>query len=156
MGMCMCTMLGCPIGLAVGSGATCCAAPLVQQVPRIVLRNGVEVTELLFFAAFFLATFVCFYLPLTILCARATRAANSSSRNDSSNSWELFPSDGECWSEGGSMPYTDLGLWTGFIMGFALLGLITSTVRVLYRFYVHREGVSTGASTTIYQRAEMV
>jgi hypothetical protein len=71
-----------------------------------------------FFAAWLGATVLFLYLPLTFLCASADGSL-----------WKLHPTDGECWSEGGSMPYTNDGLLVGFSMGLGLIGLIFAANR---------------------------
>jgi len=64
------------------------------------------------FAAIFAAGGIC-YIALTIGCAKAD--------NDR---WTLFRGEGECWSEGGSMPYADLGWWTGALLGVGFFGTV--------------------------------
>jgi hypothetical protein len=78
-------------------------------------KNATGVT---FFAKWLGVTFLFLYLPLTFLCAFADRS-----------SWKLIPTNGECWSEGGSMPYLNYGLLVGFAMGFGLIGLVVATAR---------------------------
>jgi len=74
--------------------------------------------QALVFAGIFAFGFLVLYLPLTIICARADGAR-----------WKLYPTEGECWSEGGSAPGADLGLLAGAVMGFGLAGLLVVAVQ---------------------------
>lgn len=103
MGMVICTFVTCPIGSCVGCGVAGCS--------RICSKGDddqAKKTRLLFlgvFSALFAAGCIC-YIALSIMCARADH-----------DRWTLFRGEGECWSEGGSMPCTGLGWWTGALMG---------------------------------------
>lgn len=106
MGLCACTMVGCPVGCCVGS---CCCTPSIPVVlPRY---NGL--TNSLFLLA---AVFVIVYMPLAILCPKE-------------HWWSIFPLEGDCWSEGGDMPYFPYGLVTGVIMGISVVWVIRSFYR---------------------------
>jgi hypothetical protein len=115
MGMCMCTLVGSPIGLVVGSSTCCCR---LQRDPPLVVFRGVDATLICFFAFLLLASFVALYIPLTVLCARADGVP-----------WKLYPTEGECWSEAGTVPWTHLGTAAGFLMGFAAVGLAVAVGR---------------------------
>ena len=60
----------------------------------------------------FAAGCIC-YIALSIVCAKAD-----------GDYWTPIRSDGECWSEGGHMPYVNLGLWTGALMGAGFFGVL--------------------------------
>jgi hypothetical protein len=136
MGLCMCTMIGFPIGSCVGCGmAVCCgsgdsrnsidrtAVTRTDDVgdnsyyERVQMMNA-KMTSLRQFAAVLAAGFLC-YLILTVLCARAD-----------GNAWTLIRTDGECWSEGGDAPFTELGLATGGLLGVGLFGTLIMTCQV--------------------------
>jgi len=94
-------MLGCPIGLSVGS------------VTALVMGNERK-TALRSFGGLLLGGLLLLYLPLTIMCAQAD--------NDS---WMPYKGDGDCWSEGGNMTGMNLGLAAGVIMGTGFGGLLS-------------------------------
>jgi hypothetical protein len=119
MGMCMCTLIGCPAGVLTACCSNFRSATLTSHFPTVMVRR-VDATEVAFFAAWLGATFLFLYLPLTFLCAVAD-----------GSSWKLYPYEGECWSEGGSMPYVLYGLLVGLSMGFGLTGLIVAAIRTL-------------------------
>jgi hypothetical protein len=118
MGMCCCTLLGSPIGLTVGSSTACCKIHILQRDPPLVVFRGVDATLICFFAFLLLASFVGLYIPLTVLCARADGVP-----------WKFYPTEGECWSEGGAGTWMGLGLAAGFLMGFATVGLAIAVCR---------------------------
>jgi hypothetical protein len=121
MGMCCCTFVGLPIGLAVGSSAACKCC-ILQRDPPLVVFRGVDVTMICFFAGLLLASLCALYIPLTVFCAR----------RDGGVPWKLYPTEGECWSEGPETPpWMYLGLAAGLLMGFATIGLIISVFRGL-------------------------
>lgn len=118
MGMVICTFVTCPIGSCVGCGVAACS--------RICSKGDddqAKRTRLLFlgvFSALFAAGCIC-YIALSIMCARADH-----------DRWTLFRGEGECWSEGGSMPFTGLGWWTGALMGTGFFGTIVMLIRMQY------------------------
>jgi hypothetical protein len=112
MGMCCCTFVGCPIGLAVGSSTACC---ILQRDPPLVVFRGVDATMICFFAVLLLASFLALYIPLTVLCAKEDGVP-----------WKLYPTEAECTS------WVHLGEAAGLLMGFATVGLIISVVRDLF------------------------
>jgi hypothetical protein len=117
----MCTFIGCPAGAIAGSVTASCSnfrTAILQRFPPVMVK-GVDATEMAFFAMWLGASFLLLYLPLTFLCASAD-----------GSSWKLYPTDGECWSEGGSMPFANYGLLVGFFMGFGLIGLIVAAIRI--------------------------
>ena len=107
MGMCMCTFVGCPIGACVGSGAAACMDMRSRKALKLAIFGAI------------LAAGCISYVVLSILCAKADQ-----------DHWTLFRGDGECWSEGGSMPYTDLGWRTGLLMGIGFFGLALLAIRI--------------------------
>lgn len=103
MGLCCCTMMGCPVGL-------CVLGPLAAT--REGRLRGRE--RLLLTASGVLALgFVCLYIPLTILCARKDEDA-----------YALWKGDGYCWSEGNTDGYAHLGLAAGLVMGVGVTGIM--------------------------------
>ena len=112
MGLCMCTMVSCPIGSCVGCVFGGCLNPSDEATKKGLL--GI-------FSAIFAAGCIC-YIILKSKCKDADF-------QDRINEQEL--SGGECWSEGGRMPFIDLGLWTGALMGVGFFGLTVMLIRML-------------------------
>jgi len=109
MGMVICTFVTCPIGSCIGCvTAACCAAGHRDDDQARAKRRLL----LTLFATILAAGCIC-YVALTIGCAKAD--------NDR---WTLFRGEGECWSEGGSMPYGGLGWWTGALLGVGFFGTV--------------------------------
>jgi hypothetical protein len=139
----MCTLIGCPVGLALGGSFpawNCC--PLQSSNTPWIEFRGVDVTVICFLVFLFFASFFGLYIPLTILCARAGGVP-----------WSLYPTDGECWSEGGSMPYVSLGQMAGFLMGFAACGLLATALKHWLhdrRRRAHCDGSQETGQTTEY------
>jgi len=105
----MCTFVGCPIGSCVG-----CGVAIAQEIDSRTKRA----LKLALFGAIFAAGLIC-YLILSVLCARADH-----------DHWTLLRDEGECWSEGGTMPYMDFGQWTGVLMGVGFFGTLVMCIRM--------------------------
>ena len=108
MGMCMCTFV-CPIGSCVGCGAAACLDIHSHQALKVAIFGTVLVAGCIF------------YVMLSVLCAKADQ-----------DQWTLFRGEGECWSEGGSMPYTNFGLQTGLLLGIGFVGVVIMACRIYY------------------------
>jgi hypothetical protein len=103
----MCTFVACPIGSCVGCGLAACGR---GDTAKKVLMG--------IFSAMFVAGCIC-YIALTIACAKAD-----------GDHWTLTRGDGECWSEGGSMPFVTLGWWTGVLTGVGFFGAFVMVFRI--------------------------
>jgi hypothetical protein len=127
MGLCMCTMLGFPIGSCVGCGTALCCSLCCGGGNRnnndsfvdednnnyeTVRNNSNIICIKIAFGAVLAAGCIC-YIILTIGCARAD-----------GNEWTLIRTTGNCWSEGGDMPFVELGLITGALLGVGLVGTL--------------------------------
>lgn len=113
MGMCQCTMIGCPIGLVAG-GVTAPVLANVRTVRRPQGRSRKELLLWLYGGLLLAPGFFFLYLPLTILCARADHRP-----------WRLYPGDSlNCMSEGGDFLFGNLGLLAGLAMGAGFAGLL--------------------------------
>jgi len=109
MGLCCCTFLT-PVGACLGCSSWCCAKNLDSE----------KIGQFRYFAAALLVIGIFgLYLPLTVLCARVQGA-----------SWEIYPTDGECWSEGSGV-YANLGVAAGLCIGAGATGFIVT--QILYR-----------------------
>ena len=118
MGMVICTFVTCPIGSCVGCVLGACGGR-TDVVDKKVLLGA--------FCAVFAAGCIC-YIALSILCAKAD-----------GDHWTLIRSEGECWSEGGTMPFWNLGWWTGALIGVGFFGMIV----MLYRIHQARKEKQT-------------
>ena len=124
MGLCICTCISCPISSCVGCGTVAAAGSIVPPSEnsyepiyrRHVWNNGPQLYK--FVACAFGFSFLCLYLPLVTLCSRSGRGGSYHSP-----SWSIYPTDGDCWSEG-SPKYPLLGLLTGAAMGVSFVWLI--------------------------------
>ena len=117
MGLCMCTMVSCPIGSCVGCGfGGCLDASDVAIKKRLMGR----------FSAIFAAGCICFII-LMIKCEQA----DAQDRREGHNLY-----GGQCWSEGGRYPFTGLGLLTGALMGVGFFGLTVMLIRM--QCQIHR------------------
>jgi len=113
----MCTFVGCPLGSLGGAAGGGMAACALRNVPDCVgdngnvgqsrrrLLRGRRIAAVALGAVLLAAGLVC-YLVLAVLCMRAD-----------GDQWRKSLWEGECWSEGGSMPYGDLGFTTGILLG---------------------------------------
>jgi hypothetical protein len=122
MGMCMCTMVSFPISSCVG----CTIATIISDHDSIPMNDNdyhETIISLRNFAIALAAGFVC-YIALTIQCARSD-----------GDKWTFIRNDGECWSEGGDMPFIGLGLVTGALLGIGLFGTLIMAYTVLQQKY---------------------
>ncbi len=115
----MCTFMA-PIASCVGGSLSGC---LTTRIPGLVEEVGSftkldRKRHLLFYTLILSVGFFGLYLPLTFVCARAD-----------GGDWSLFKSDGECWSEGGTMPGKTLGLAAGGFIGVGFAGLLVTLCR---------------------------
>jgi hypothetical protein len=120
MGLCMCTMVSCPIGSCVGGVFGGCLNPSDEATKKGLL--GI-------FSAIFAAGCIC-YIILIIKCADAD-----------SKGWNNghVLTEGECWSEGGRGPFMSLGLLTGALMGVGFSGLTVMLIRMLCQIHRTKE-----------------
>jgi hypothetical protein len=147
----MCTVIF-PIGSCVGCGmAFCCGGTSASSssgsgsencrndsIPIMVddNNNNKAAERLRQFAAVLAAGCFC-YLVLTIVCAKAD-----------GDPWTLIRVDGECWSEGGDMPYIELGLMTGALLGVGLFGTLILACQVRRRRQQQSSAGHGGGTTT--------
>jgi hypothetical protein len=111
----MCTLIGCPGGLAGGAFTVCCN---LQRDPPLVVFRGVDATMICVFFFLLLISFSALYIPLTFLCTQADGV-----------SWKIYPDRGKCWGGSDGGDWLILGLAAGSLMGFATVGLVVAVCR---------------------------
>lgn len=114
--MCCCTCISCPIGGCVGCGTAAFADGIVnppsQPNEPLYQRRLVGLPLYQVVVAAFGISFFCLYLPLATLCSKSSKAR-----------WSIFPTEGDCWSEGNPM-YVEYGLLTGALLGVSFIWLL--------------------------------
>lgn len=104
MGLAM-SMLCLPVGSLIG----CCAGLCVH------VSSYHSKWTMIAFPSMLLFGLLGLFLPLVILCSKYDETPMSQSLTE-----------GECWSEGGRMPYSGLGVAAGIFIGIGLTGTLWS------------------------------
>ena len=121
MGLCCCTMVGCPLGICAGSISACCiecpicegsnnAPSVVDERKKIRLTMGIGIFGTLLMVG------IGLYALLTEICSQADNEA-----------WMFYKSYGECWGThtmAGAGYH--VGLLAGLLMGIGTPGLLYS------------------------------
>lgn len=111
MGLVYSLFVGLPIGLGVG----CCLGPCASRScdTSSLERKCCSVSNKVLFPSLLAIGIIGLYVPLIVLCAKYDGESVATAMYS-----------GACWSTGGRMPYTNLGLCAGIFTGIGLTGCL--------------------------------
>ena len=123
MGLCLCTCISCPISSCVGCCTFAVADSLVPPSEPLYRRQlwGFPLWQVVVCA--FSLSFFGLYVPLVAVCSRSVERKQP---------WRfIYPTEGNCWSEG-SPEYATLGLLTGAALGITSVWLLVVILSYLF------------------------